>query len=203
MKINLTSAQAGRATLLILVAIVNAQGLASAQTTAFTYQGQLIDKATGIPVTGSYDMRFYLRDDPTGEIVVSTTNVFDGSGNPGTFDPVWVDKGLFTTNLNFGAGPFSGVRLWLQIETRNHALGGAYQRLLDRTEITPAPYAIYAQSAGTVDNLPENIVTSGKIAAGQVVKSLNGFTDSVVLSAGANVNLTPSGNSIQISATGA
>src|SRR5262249_3962614 len=63
-------------------------------------------------------------------------------------------------------------------------------------------YAIHAQSAGTVSTLPDNIVTNGAIAAGQVVKSLNGLTDSVSLSAGANVNLTPNGNSIQISATG-
>ncbi|MEI6078522.1 MAG: tail fiber domain-containing protein, partial [Verrucomicrobiota bacterium] len=46
-------------------------------------------------------------------------------------------------------------------------------------------------------------VTADKLAAGQVVKSVNGLHDNVTLTAGANIVLTPNGNSLQISAASA
>ncbi len=57
---------------------------------------------------------------------------------------------------------------------------------------------------GPVANLSvaSNAITKDKIATGQVVKSLNGLTDNVTLIAGANVTLTPSGNTITIAASG-
>jgi hypothetical protein len=47
-----------------------------------------------------------------------------------------------------------------------------------------------------------NSLLSSDIASGQVVKSLNGLTDAVTLTAGANVTITPSGNSLIIATTG-
>ncbi len=44
-------------------------------------------------------------------------------------------------------------------------------------------------------------VAAGHIAAGQVVKSLNGLKDTVTLAAGSNVTITPSGQTLTISAT--
>jgi len=41
-------------------------------------------------------------------------------------------------------------------------------------------------------------VTDAKIASGQVVKGLNGLTDQVLLAAGANITITPSGNTLTI-----
>src|SRR5215831_19464358 len=57
---------------------------------------------------------------------------------------------------------------------------------------------------GSIANasLADSTVTAAKIAGGQVVKSLNGLSDGVTLSAGPNVTLTPSGNNLQISANG-
>jgi hypothetical protein len=56
---------------------------------------------------------------------------------------------------------------------------------------------------GTAGNVTVGIadggVTAPKIAAGQVVKSINGRTDAVTLNAGANVTITPSGNTLTIS----
>ena len=62
-----------------------------------------------------------------------------------------------------------------------------------------------ALAAGSVGNpaLAEASVTADKLAAGQVVKSVNGLHDNVALTAGANIVLTPNGNSLQISAAGA
>lgn len=58
-------------------------------------------------------------------------------------------------------------------------------------------------ATGSVDTpqLANNSVTSPKIGVGQVVKSVNGLTDSVTLAAGANITLTPSANTLTISST--
>ena len=50
--------------------------------------------------------------------------------------------------------------------------------------------------------LADGAVTAGKVASGQVVKSLNSLTDNVTLAAGTNVTITPSGNTLTIAATG-
>src|SRR4051812_37025855 len=85
-----------------------------AQTTAFTYQGRLND--AGSPVTGAYDFRFILHDSndqPGGAIAGPVTN-----------SAVSVDKGLFTTTLDFGANVFTGANRWLEIAVRPQ--GGAF-----------------------------------------------------------------------------
>ncbi|RJP30477.1 MAG: hypothetical protein C4547_16620 [Phycisphaerales bacterium] len=50
--------------------------------------------------------------------------------------------------------------------------------------------------------LADGAVTQAKIAPGQVVTSLNTLKDDVVLAAGGNVEITPSGNTLTISAAG-
>src|SRR5439155_19996377 len=110
-------------------------------------------------------------------------------------------NGLFTANLDFGAGVFDGSARWLEINV-------AGDTLIPRAQVLPSPYALYAAVAATVTNsaiasaqLATNAVTAAKIASGQVVKSLNGLADAVTLSAGQNISLTPNGNNVQISAT--
>jgi len=44
-------------------------------------------------------------------------------------------------------------------------------------------------------------VTADMIASGQVVKSLNGLKDDVLLSAGSNMTVTKAGNSITLAAS--
>jgi hypothetical protein len=46
--------------------------------------------------------------------------------------------------------------------------------------------------------LADNAVNAQKIAAGQVVKSINGLSDGVTLQAGTNITITPSGNTLTI-----
>ena len=45
-------------------------------------------------------------------------------------------------------------------------------------------------------------MTATKIAAGQVVKSVNTLKDDVTLAAGANITITPAGNTLTIASTG-
>ena len=58
-----------------------------------------------------------------------------------------------------------------------------------------------AKISKTRCSLVNSNITSIKIASGQVVKSLNGLTDAVILTAGTNVNLATDGNGLRISAT--
>jgi hypothetical protein len=181
------------------VATVFAQG-----TTAFTYQGQLRDNGTN--ANGNYTMVFNLYDAATsGDLI----------GGPITTSPTLVN-GLFSVNLDFGASAFNGSARWLDITITN---GGVTQELSPRVQVLPSPYALYAAVAATVtngaitsaqiangavvnQNLTANAVNSTNIAGGQVVKSLNGLTDAVLLSAGTNVVLATNGNTLQISASG-
>ncbi len=200
----------------LLLAMSLAHQARGQNSTTFTYQGQLTDWITGSPLTGLYDFRFRLYDDdgtpgrlgnplPLGAPIMVTTNV------------VPVTNGLFTVRLDFTRAPFDGPPRWLEIDVRQGA--AAYRTLAERTELTPIPYAIYAQTAGTVTNaaignaqlapnavaaanLQANSVAADKIDFHQVVKSLDGLKDDVTLSAGANVTLATNANNLTINATG-
>jgi hypothetical protein len=165
---------------LTLFAVLAITSLADAQTTAFTYHGRLNNN--GAPVTGAYDMRFSVYDAGVGGLLVA---------GPVPANSVDVANGLFTARIDFGAGVFTGPPRWLEISVRQ---GGNpnFTTLGPRQELTSSPYAIRAQSAGT----------AADVSNGSVVKSLNSLRDNVSLAAGANVTLTPSGNTITIASSG-
>jgi len=126
--------------LLVLLALLILPGSARAQSTAFTYNGRL--SLSGALVSGAYEMRFTLFDGITGGNIL---------GSPLTILPVNVTNGLFTTRLDFGAGIFSCPARWLEVAV-NPANGGALTPLTPRQEVTSSPYAIRAQTAGSVAN---------------------------------------------------
>jgi hypothetical protein len=179
--------------LFIALAIFAGIHQAGAQgTTAFTYQGQLRDGGTN--ANGAYTMIFKLYDAVTSgnQIGAAITN------SPTLFN------GLFSVNLDFGAGAFNGSARWLDITVSN----GVAQTLSPRVQVLPSPYAQFAAVAATVTNgaimraqLAVNAVNANNIASGQVVKSLDGLADAVSITAGTNVILTTNGNTLQISAT--
>ena len=106
-----------------------------AQGTGFTYQGRL---NTGTnPATGTYDLTFSLYGVSSG-----------GSSLAGPVNTtgVGVTNGLFTVLVDFGAGVFTGGSNWLSIGVRTNG-GGAFTPLTPREQVTPAPYAIFAESA--------------------------------------------------------
>jgi hypothetical protein len=111
---------------------VGAQG-----TTAFTYQGQLRDGGTN--ANGPYTMIFKLYDSADG----------GNQKGPAITDRTTLANGLFTVNLDFGAGPFLGAARWLDITVTN---GGDTETLAPRVQILPTPYALFATVAGTVTN---------------------------------------------------
>jgi hypothetical protein len=102
--------------------------------TAFTYQGKLVDG--GAPANGMYDLTFALYDALSGGVQIGATVTRHG---------VTVADGLFTVQLDFGA-VFDGTALYLEIGVRPGG-GGAYVTLAPRQALTAAPYARYAAQA--------------------------------------------------------
>jgi hypothetical protein len=107
---------------------------ACAQGTAFTYSGRLDDG--GSPANGSYDLTFTLFNALSGPSQVGTTF---------TNTATTVSNGLFTVTLDFGS-VFSGTACWVEIATRTNG-AGSFATLTPRQQLTPTPYAIYAEGA--------------------------------------------------------
>jgi hypothetical protein len=177
-----------------------------AQGTAFTYQGRL--NGGGSPANGVYDLRFSIFDSASGGTLIA---------GPVTNATIGVSNGLFTTALDFGAGVFNGSGRWLEIGARTNGSAAAYATVSPRQQVTATPYAIFAGIASTVTNgaitsaqlgsgsvgnaqIQANAINAAQIASGQIVKSVNGLTDNVTLTQGANITITPSGNTLQFSA---
>ena len=172
------------------MAMAAATSPTAAAETAFTYQGQL--KQDGVPITGSADLEFRLWDEagsgepPTGGSQVGPTLTFDGlGGNPA---PVDVVNGLFTVQLDFGNGAFTGDARWLEIVVTYPSGGGVPISLSPRQPITPAPYALalpglWAQHNATSPNLigghQDNMVTVDVTAATISGGGMDGMTNRV------------------------
>jgi len=123
------------AALALLSAFNGSLSTAFAQGTAFTYQGQLTNGTN--PVTGLYTFKFDTFPTSTGGAAI---------GGPVTNTAVPVTNGLFTTIIDFGANVFTGPTNWLHIQVTTNG-GTVFSSLLPRQELTPTPYAIYAETA--------------------------------------------------------
>jgi hypothetical protein len=152
---------------------------APAQGTAFTYQGQL--SSSGGPANGNYDLSFALYAAGTGGAPVIT---------PVTNLDTPVTNGLFTVTLNFGSGIFTGGVYWLQIAVQTNE-GAGFVTLSPRQQVTPAPYAMYAASAGTA-SVAQSVAAaniSGPIALTQLAGNvITNSQSSVILSGTFNGN---------------
>jgi hypothetical protein len=123
---------------LVTVALLFVSGCLSAwsQGSTFTYQGRLAGPDG--PANGFYDMRFSLFD-----ASASGTQI----GNSLTNTAIPTSNGLFAAALDFGTNSFTGPDRWLQIDVRTNG-GSSFVPLSPRQQVTPAPYALYASTAG-------------------------------------------------------
>jgi len=129
---------------------------AFAQGSAFTYQGRLNNGTN--PVTGLYNFKFDVFNALTGGSVI---------GGPVTNTAVPVTNGLFTTIIDFGAGVFTGTTNWLSVQVTTN-LGIVFTPLLPRQELTPTPYAIFAETAnaaGLTGTVPVGVVPDASLPA--------------------------------------
>jgi hypothetical protein len=139
-----------------------------AQGTAFTYQGQLT--LNGTNATGLYNFKFDVWNDPSAGSVI---------GGPVTNAAVPVTNGLFTTIIDFGGAPFKGTTNYMHIQVATNG-SEAFNSLSPRVELTPTPYAIYAESGNAAG-------LSGTVPAGDL--NLTGVSGSGLTSLNAS-NLT-------------
>ena len=113
---------------------------ATAQSTAFTYQGQLLE--AGVPATGPYDMWFRLYDQPT-----------NGSDLGGMcLDGIEVSGGTFSVTLDFGTLLSTALPRYLEIQVRAEdgsvcGVPTGYTTMTPRQLVTPAPLAIHSQTS--------------------------------------------------------
>ena len=136
---------------------------ARAQTSVFTYQGRLTDG--GAPASGNYDLQFKLYDALAG-------GNLQGSPNTVTKTGVSVTGGVFTVQLDFGAGAFPGADRYLEISVQKPG-DPNYYILTPRQRLTSTPYAIRAVTSGTADNalkIQGVDVSASAPAADQVLK---------------------------------
>ncbi len=126
---------------------------ASAQSTAFTYQGHLMD--AGASANGNYDIQFTLKNALSGGSTV---------GTPQSASPVTAVNGIFTVTLDFGSAPFDGTDRWVELGVRPAGSVAAYTVLAPRQRLTATPYAVRALSATNLTGT----VTAGNIAAGTI-----------------------------------
>jgi hypothetical protein len=109
---------------------------ANAISTAFAYQGSLHNSLGAI--TGSCDLRLSLYAQASGGGAVA---------GPVTLNGADVQDGIFSVQVDFGAGVFIGDNRWLETEVRCPSGQGAFATLTPRQAINPAPYALYAADA--------------------------------------------------------
>ncbi len=156
-----------------------------AQTTAFTYQGKLTD--AGNPANGNFDLQFKLFD---------TVTVGTGTqqGAPVTVSNVTVTAGIFTVQLDFGAGVFSGAGRFLEIAVKPTS-GGTFTVLGPRQSITSTPYAIKSANAATADGLSP--ACAGCVTGAQIgslpINSGSYIQNTITPQVGSNFNISGNG----------
>lgn len=117
-----------------------AASMASAQSTAFTYQGEL--KTSGQLANGLHDFRFRLFNLPTGGVFV---------GPQVCIDNVQVTGGRFSVNVDFGAAFAATGDRYLEVDVRADSgldcSNTTGYTTLTRQLVTPAPRAAAASVA--------------------------------------------------------
>lgn len=145
----------------------------SALSTVFTYQGRLASGSS--EVTGRYDFQFQMFNaSGSGTMLASFTT-----------NNIAVSNGLFAVSIDFGSS-YDGNERWMEIAVKTNGTG-AYTTLAPRQQLTATPHALYSASAGAAATASQaaavqaNAVTGAGIASNQVVRSINGLRDNVVI----------------------
>jgi hypothetical protein len=147
-----------RTALVLSCALLASSAWAQAESTAFTYQGDIKDGGT--PANGNYDLTFGLYASSSGGSSVGAVLT----------NSVGITNGLLTATLDFGH-VFDGTAYWLEIGVQSQGGTNGFVLLSPRQSLTPVPYALHALSATMANN------TTGAIADNQLssnVARLNG-----------------------------
>ena len=189
-----------RALAVMLFALVFSISVVRAQTSAFTYQGQLNDGASA--ANGTYQMQFSLFD--------AATNGTQ-SGATITNTTVTVLNGIFTVQLDFTAAPLAtGATRFLQIAVKKPS-DATYTTLTPRQPITSSPSSIRTINAGTSDALSTACaacVTDAQIAGisgskvtGTVANAANATNAQTANNASSATTATNATNAVNVTGT--
>jgi len=162
----------------LFAALIFQSSTASAQGTAFTYQGRL--NANGGSANGTYDFQFQLAADPSG---------INHVGSPYSTNGVVVTNGLFATAMDFGPGILNGSNYWLVVYVRTNN-GGVYTSLTPPQPLTPAPYAVFANSSSNLLGVLPAGQLSGTVPNGNLPVSPAFSTVTATSFAGSGVNVS-------------
>jgi hypothetical protein len=169
--------------MMLAAASLTLSAYAQQSSTAFTYQGFLKDNNN--PANAKYDLQFTLYDAPTGGNQI---------GNPVVIEDLEITNGLFTVEIDFGINPFSsGQRRWIEIGIRPFNSTRPFVTLDPRIELTPVPYAIYAQKAKDAETAQnaETAAVANSVAPGSVnAAGLANDPNSLSKVSGGNLSIT-------------
>lgn len=172
------------------VSVTHAAPLSS----AFTYQGQL--QQSGLPADGTCDFQFSVWD------AAGSGSPPSGGAQMGSTFPAAnqvVSNGLFTVELTFGDGIFTGNERWLQIAVRCPAGSGAHTTLSPRQKLTAVPYALHSRFADEAE-VAADLDCPGCVNAGDIADGAIGSTQIEPGSIGANRLAFTPGTVTEISA---
>ena len=110
----------------------------TAQSTAFTYQGNL--NASGLAASGAFDLTFKLFDANIGGTQVGSTI---------SLPQYPVANGVFTADLDF-PGAFTGTQLWLEVTVGT-------QTLSPRQPVNSVPVAEFALAVTSGHQVPQGL----------------------------------------------
>lgn len=156
---------------LITLVLIAGASRASAQGTAFTYQGQL--QSGGRPANGTYNLSFSLFNVNVGSTSVAGPVVDNG---------VVVSNSLFAATLDFGSSAFGGATNWLEVSVESNG-ATSFTTLAPRQQLTPTPYSIFAETASNL---------SGTLSVSQLAGTIpqQQLPDSVIIQSESGVSLT-------------
>jgi hypothetical protein len=149
-----------------------------AQGTAFTYQGQL--QNSGSPANGTYNLQFLLYTNSAGGTPIA---------GPVTASAVNVANGLFTVAIDFGSSVWNGQSNWLEIAVEGSGDSG-FTTLSPRQLVTPTPYAIYAESAGSLPDfsVQQNSDNAPNLVGGSSVNYVAGGVEGATVGGGGSAD---------------
>ncbi|MBM2841298.1 MAG: hypothetical protein HW412_1826, partial [Bacteroidetes bacterium] len=188
----------------LMVCLLSLQSSAQIPRT-LSYQGILTDTSGTPKPDGNYGIAFRLYNVAGGGSALWTET-----------KTLQVRRGLFSAILG-SQTPFPPSlafdrQYWLSIQVspdpkltpRIQLIAVGYSLNASRADTAlyarTAPGSAIADSARIAGTVPNNSITSVKIAAGQVVKSLNGIRDAVTMRAQGGATITSSGDTIVINA---
>ncbi|HEY0461371.1 MAG TPA: hypothetical protein VGC97_19710 [Pyrinomonadaceae bacterium] len=159
---------------LILALTVLFSSFASAQSTAFSFQGRLNDGTN--PANGRYDLEFRLFNTITGGAQIGAV-----LSRPNTI----LINGVFSTILDFGAAAFNNPNnVFIEIAVRPNGSTNAFTILGPRQQITAVPFAIRATSAANADNSTNALNAQSAVNSINATNATNATTAANALSLG-------------------